>query len=118
VPSVEAELARARILTSPTRTGLDLVDRVPQPSAAEVGALAGIGLGLADPPLRVSVYVFGAWNAGAEVGDRLHELVDGGPYRAVSEVSGALLLFAVSEDPGERGERALDRLVRAFHGTW
>ena len=116
MPSLEAELARARALTSPAWTGLDLVDREPVPSPADVGALGGFGLALADPPMRANVYVFGGWNAGAAVGDRLRELVDGGPYRAVSANNGALLLFAVSEAPGPAGELALDQLVGKFHG--
>jgi hypothetical protein len=118
VPSVESELARARALTSPAWTGLDLVDREPIPSPADVGALDGFGLALADPPLRANVYVFDGWNAGAAVGDRLCEFVDGDPYHAVSAVNGALLLFAVSEAPGEAGEVALDRLIDKFNGMF
>jgi hypothetical protein len=64
----------------------------------------------------VSVYVFEGWSAGAEAGARLTSLVDGGRYRAVSAVNGALLLFAVSEAPGPESESALRALVGAFHG--
>jgi hypothetical protein len=46
--SVADELERARALTSPAWTGLDLVDRVAVPSPVEVGALEGFGLELAD----------------------------------------------------------------------
>jgi hypothetical protein len=116
MPTVDDELARARALTSPAWTGLDLVERDPRPSPEEVGAVAGFGLALDAPPLRADVYVFESWGAGIEVGARLEALVDGGPYQAVSVVNGALLLFAVSEDPGPDGEAALHRLISAFHG--
>ena len=99
--------------TSPGNTGLGLREQPPQPNPSDVGALAGFGLRLDDPPLRGSVYVFADWNEGAVVGEQLRELVDGGSYRAVSTISGAVpLLFAVSEEPGEHGEQALAGLCR------
>ncbi|MEO5724647.1 MAG: hypothetical protein ABIQ39_03260 [Ilumatobacteraceae bacterium] len=116
MPSLEDELARARALTSTEWTGLDLVERSPAPSPVDVGAIGGFGLALADPPLRASVYVFESWNGGAAAGDWLRDLVDGSQYHAVSAINGALLLFAVSEAPGEAGELALDHLVGKFHG--
>jgi len=51
-----------------------------------------------------------------EVGARLEALVDGSPYRAMSRSHRALLVFAISEEPGPDGETALHRLISAFHG--
>jgi hypothetical protein len=118
VPSIEDELDRAHALISTDWTGLDLVEADLVPTAHDVGALDGFARRLVDPPLRANLYVFDAWGAGAAVGDELCRLVDGDGYHAVSAVNGALLLFAVSEAPGEAGDAALNRLLDRFHGTF
>jgi len=116
VSSVDDELARGRDLTSPAWTGLELHDVPPRPLPEEVGALAGFGLASRELALRANVYVFDSWNGGGEVGERLRQAVDGGPYRALSAVNGALLLFAIAETDDPAVERLLRRFVGKFHG--
>jgi hypothetical protein len=116
VAAIEDELARGRALTSPEWTGLHLEDAPLRPTPHEIGAVAGFGLASEEPPLRANVYVFDTWSGGDGVGERLRQLVDGGPYRALSAVNGALLLFAVAETDDPAVERVLRRFVGKFHG--
>jgi len=116
-PDAQAKLLAARALLTRELKGAAVQDVAPDPPLAALGAVDGFGAVVADSDLRLSVYVFDAWGAGAAHVDGLRTRAESDNRVARVAVNGELLFVGTLSDDGEATEDfLLNDLCSAFAG--
>lgn len=113
---IRAERERALGLLSPANTGVTLESTAPRVPPGRIGARDGFGLASPDPDVRVSVYVFAEWGAGAEHAVPLQNLVEAEGYETDTAINGALLFLGIIHQDDLPARFLLNDLLSAFSG--
>jgi hypothetical protein len=113
---VAAERSRAFDLLELAGLGSGWTEEPVVPDPSSLGARDGFRLVASDRDVRLNVYVYDEWGAGAVAGGALQEMVDGGVYYARSTVNGRLLCFAVTDIESAPGRELVDLALGALAG--
>lgn len=112
----ESQLDLARTLLADALAGQSPTEIAPEPSLAELEALAGFGAAIGDD-LRFSVYVLDAWGRGEDHAAALRDSARSNGRTAETAVNGDLLIVAtIPAQPSIDDRILLNELLSAFAG--
>jgi len=113
---IRTERQRALDLLSPANTGVTLEPTAPRVPPDRMGALDGFGLASRDPDVRVSVFIFAEWGAGAPRAASLQNLAEAEDREADTAINGALLFLGTINKDDLPARFLLNDLLSAFSG--
>src|SRR3954449_1834858 len=98
-PQARLQAARARL--SGELSGATMQDLPPDPPLADLGAVDGFGLVIAESDLHLSVYLLGGWGDGHAYADGVRARAEAGGRLARTAVNGNLLFVGTAPADGD-----------------
>lgn len=116
---ISKELQRGRKLLSEKRVGKPLAETEAEPTAQNLGALAGIGLKSDSPTVQGNLYVFESWDESEAAVNRLDDETLPSGYHQVTAMNGVLVFLArarINTDDGKLVRQTMNKMLSAFSG--